>query len=332
MIAKDEESTVGRTLRSLAHQSIFDEFLVHILVYANGCSDRTAECASKAISKYLVDKITDFNVVDSLESGKSRSWNKAVHELTPLGTSIILFLDADIVIADPRVCEDMINLLCADKQAEACSGRPTKSFAIKKRPNWGERLSLWVSEAGRADRSINGSLYCLKAQAALTIWLPDETPVEDGFLNAMVRTRGFSRPDDASLVTQVDRTTHYYDPPNFLGVLSHERRVIVGTMINRWLFEHLWALKVTSTVGPMIRDLNRDNPPWVNRIVETRTRRKIWVIPKSVMLGRFPSLANSSLAKLALKIPFGVCVTVLNLIVCFLANRVLHRSGAAKSW
>lgn len=333
IIARNEEANIVRTIESLAGQTLFaGASAINLIVYANGCTDRTAECARMGIERALAGKLASSQVVDSPVGGKSRSWNKVVHEVAPADTDVFLFMDADIVLADDRVCADMLDLLRSNDDAVACTGRPTKSLVRKKHKSFIERLSLRVSENSRADRSINGSLYCIEADAASAIWLPDQTPGEDGFLNAMVRTRGFSRPDDARLVTQLSRTTHYYDAPDLWGTLGHEKRMIVGTMVNIWIFEHLWSLNSKVPLGPMVGELNQDRPGWVDDLITSHSSGKRWVVRKYLITSRMPKWRGGLDLRFAAKVALGTGATALNVAACMLANRALRRSGAAASW
>lgn len=333
IIARNEEAAIGRTIRSLSEQTLFDGARrINLVVLANGCTDDTAGCAKAAIDRHLSDKAAETLVVNWEKGGKSRSWNRLVHELAPADTGVFLFVDADIVLADAAVCRDLLTLLEGDPVAVACSGRPTKSVEVKHRKSLLNRLSLRVSEAGRYDRAINGSLYCIETATARQIWLPDETPGEDGFLNAMVRTQGFSRPDNPALVAQASRTTHYYDAPGPLGTVKHERRIIVGTMINIWMFEHFWALASPTPIGPIIRDRNRDDPQWVNAIIEAQLGKRWWVVRKSLLLSRLPRRGDGSWLAYLAKLPLGVVATLFMLATSWRANRVLRRAGAPAYW
>lgn len=333
IIARNEEAEIARTIGSLSRQTLFaGPHAVTVFVVANGCTDRTVPVARAAIDAHLAGVAKRAEVIDLTEGGKSRTWNRFVHELAPPETDVFLFLDADIELAHDRVCAEMLTVLERDPAAVACASRPTKSLVRKDHKSLVDRVSLLVSEESRADRSICGQLYYLRADVARTIWLPNETPGEDGFLNAMVRTRGFSRPDDPNLIAVADATTHYYDAPDLLGTFQHERRIIVGTAVNCWMFEHLWSLGATASVGPLIDQWNRTDPQWVSKLIGEHTRGKTWVISREILLTRLPNLRGASLTRIAWKAPLGAAATLFNGIASFRANKVLKRSGAAAIW
>ena len=264
--------------------------------------------------------------------GKSRAWNTAVHELAAPDTQIMMFIDADIRLASQEVIGDLIAKLSIDTKANACTGRPTKSVALRRNKRIIDKVSLQVSEDSRADRSINGSLYAVRMAALRDIWLPVPTPGEDGFLNAMVRTRGFSQPDDVTLVTQAERVTHYYQPPKLSAILSHERRMIIGTAVNIWLFEHFMALGPTQSVGPIIEQANRDTPGWVGTIIRKRIGHKAWAVPAQVLWWRFPRTNGQGLMAYCKRLPVGIIASGFNLVACVAANRILRAPKAEEIW
>lgn len=333
IIAKNEAASIGRLIASLADQTLFAAgSRIALIVYANGCDDGTAEAARTAIERHLGGRIAQSIVIDSPTGGKSRSWNKVVHDVAPADADYFLFLDADIALADAGVCEDVVALLRADGHAAASTGRPSKSIMRKASKSWLDRLSLRVSEDGRFDRAINGSLYCLKGATARSIWLPDETPGEDGFLNAMVRTGGFSHPDDPRLVVQAARTTHYYDAPGLLGTSKHEQRMIVATMINMWLFEYFWSLKSPVSVAPLIQQANAERPSWVDDLIRSQAGQRRWIVRSHLVLRRLPRWRENSPVRYLAKLPTGVAATALTAVAAWRANRTLRRAGAASFW
>jgi cellulose synthase/poly-beta-1,6-N-acetylglucosamine synthase-like glycosyltransferase len=62
---------------------------------ANGCTDRTPEVA-REFAANLAEHVS-FRVVELPEPGKSRTWNRFVHELSDPNTDYLILMDADIV-------------------------------------------------------------------------------------------------------------------------------------------------------------------------------------------------------------------------------------------
>lgn len=334
IIARNEAAAIGRTIRSLAQQDLFAQpgLAIDLIVLANGCTDDTASVARTAIAQDLGSSLRRAEVVETPIGGKSRAWNMVVHEEAAADTDLFLFIDADIELAGPEVCRELLERLLADDQAVACSGRPVKRIARKKAKSLTDRISLEVSEANRADRSINGSLYCAWASALRPIWLPVPTPGEDGFLNAMVHTRGFSAPPNCNLVTQAERVTHYFDPPRLGQIVAHEQRMVVGTAVNIWLFEHLMALSPKEPVGPLIGERNATDPNWVAKVVRERTGTRRWVVPRSLLFWRMPKLERGEPLRNLRRIPIGLVATAFSLVVAVIANSRLKQDSAAGYW
>src|SRR5688572_8342662 len=96
IFAHNEERAIGEMLSRFSRQSLFatPEHSVRVFVLANGCSDRTAEVAKAAFDKLYAPGQID--VVNLAEGGKSRTWNKFVHELSRPDTDFLLFCDADL--------------------------------------------------------------------------------------------------------------------------------------------------------------------------------------------------------------------------------------------
>jgi len=202
----------------------------------------------------------------------------------------------------------------------------------KERKSLVDRFSLAVSSQTRHQNAITGQLYAIKAEEARRIWLPDETPGEDGFLNAMVNTDGFTQVRPGPLVREHGRPTHYYDDLKPGDFVRHERRLIVGTVINRWIFEYLWSLDLSSPAGPLIRDLNNSEPDWVERIVRERATGQRWLIPNAIVFARMKTRAGEAIWKRAAFLPLAAAATLITVPPAIAANRLLKRTGAAKVW
>jgi len=331
IIARNEAANIGRTIASLAGQDLLgmSGISTDLIVLANGCTDDTIGVARQAVDRWLEGRLRHAVLVDTPVGGKSRAWNRVVHELAAPDTDLFLFLDADIELSGPRVCRELVEQLLHDGHAVACTGRPLKRIARKQRKSLAEKMSLEVSEANRVDRAINGSLYCAYASALAPIWLPEPTPGEDGFLNAMIQTRGFSAPADRNLVTQLDEVTHYYEPAPLNRILAHEQRMVVGTAVNIWLFEYLMDLRSSEPLGPLIGRRNAEEPGWVGKVVRQRTGSRAWVVPRSLLFWRLPAVDVRRPVTSLRRVPVGLAATAFSLVVALFANGRLKQEGAA---
>lgn len=333
ILGKDEEQTIAHCLKQISRQTLFERagLTAEILVVANGCADRTADRA-RACATELARPNLEFRVFDLPQGGKSRSWNRAVHEFSDPSADALLFVDSDISFADENVLARLVDGLQADETLAAYSGYPMKSAARKAHLDLVDRFSLLVSRNTRHVNAICGQLYIICGDVVRTIWLPDETPGEDGFLNAMVRTDGFSRSRNVANVRETDAVTHYFVAPPPLQFFAHERRMFVGTIINRWLFEYLWSLRLDEPAGPLIRDWNLERPDWPQEIIDRNIRGRKWLIPSEMLFGRLQSIRKIGLKRFIFRLPMAAAATLLTIPPAITANKTLKQKGAASHW
>lgn len=333
ILAKDEAAVIADALTQLCRQTFITDGrrAVHIHVVANGTTDDTVARAQGSASLFEGTAAT-LHVHDLHPGGKSRAWNKAVHSLTDPQTEIFVFLDADIHLASKDVVATLLDVLEKETAVQVCSGFPVKDLETKEKKSLVDRFSLKMSARTRHVGVVNGSLYAGRASCLRSIWLPDETPGEDGFLNAMVMTDGFSKAEDPSRVRMVDEPTHFFEAHSLGQFVNHERRLIVATVINRWIFELLWSLKLTSPAGELIDRWNREDPNWVEKLIRERGGNRAWMVPNAILFGRFGSNEAVPLWKRAAHLPAALAATLLTLPPAVKANGQLKRFGASKTW
>ncbi|MEP6784454.1 MAG: glycosyltransferase [Sphingomonadales bacterium] len=333
LLAKNEEKRIGATIASLSSQSIFSAgHSVSIIVVPNACTDNTAKVAQDAFDRHFGNSDAIFQVVETPNPGKSRAWNQLVHDIAPPDTDFFVFVDADIAFAYDDAIIDMFSVLDAHPETRVCAGWPRKDVSKKTKKTWIDRFSLTVSEQGGYEHAICGQLYVARGDALRTIWLPVPTPGEDGFLNAMVQTNGFSEPAIPVRVRRAPRVTHFFEAISIAEYFKHERRMIVGTAINTWMFEHFMALERTEPVGSKIRSLNESDHGWVQQVVTTRTAGKLWTLPPKLLTWRLDNLRNSNWTSFFRRVPFSVAATLLNIVPALSANVTLRRKGSGSIW
>ena len=333
VIARNEASTIGALVAQLATQTLLiDHENVDLFVVSNGSNDGTAEKARAAIDAELGATRVRSIVHDTTEGGKARSWNLAVHDLIDPASDIVIFLDADIELAHERVLSGLVERLVSRQDLRAVSGFPVKDIARKDRKTFIDRFSLKISSDSPAPHAINGSLYAVWMRELLKIWLPVPTPGEDGVLSAMLHTNGFTEPACLQRIERMPAPTHYFEAHDVAGFFKHERRMTLGTTINGWIFEHLWAGRHEHHVGTLIRDWNAHDPQWIDRLVAARVGNRIWALPPRMLSWRLHNLKGVGLRRALVRAPFSLGATILNLWPSIEANRMLKRKGAARYW
>lgn len=333
ILAKDEQESIGLCLRQLANQSIVraGTEVIEVLVVANGCTDDTVSVARASAGLFDGGRGT-LKVHDLPQGGKSRAWNRTIHEFAGDAVDTFVFLDSDVTLKNDGVIANLLSRLRSDTRLAAFSGFPVKDAETKSRKSVFDRFSLFVSSRTRHLDVINGSLYVVRASALRDIWLPNQIPGEDGFLNGMVSTRGFTQPADPNLVAASSEPTHYFHSHRPMEFVSHERRMIVGTMINRWLFEHFWSLKLDRPAGHLIRDWNAEDPVWIDKFVGRHAAKSNWLIPHAILFSRLRRHPGRPLWKYAASLPIALAATVSTLPPAILANKRLKQLGAAATW
>lgn len=340
MLARNEAAGIGATIASLLSQTVFDPAVaaargigrIELMIVPNGCTDDTAAVATRALAAIDLPHVKA-SVRDQPQGGKSRTWNAFVHELAPADTSIFLFIDADIAIPDASVVERLIAGLRDWPDAVVTTSEPLKDFSGNARAPLQERFSRRASAQASDPHAICGQLYAARAGALRRIWLPVATPGEDGFLCAMVTTTGFTHPPIMETVRRVPGARHFYVPDaGFDGFVKHEARLLAGTAVNIYVFEHLWAEASDEHAGTKIRRWNEADPQWVDRIVGQRTRGRRWRLPGQLFFMRLNALRGRSVAEIVRRAPVAIAATLLSLPPNIRANRILGRSQAASHW
>lgn len=333
IIAKDEETTIGRLVEQIAQQSILRrQYQIDVIVVSNGCTDRTASVAHDAFAKCIWPVNVTTKVYDTPDGGKARSWNLAVHELIDSSVDIVIFLDADIEMADQDVLADLIDELEGNANLLAVSGWPLKDIAKKSRKSLVDKFSLGVSEQTSFPHSINGSLYAVRMIELQRIWLPVPIPGEDGMLTAMLHTEGFSQPAVLERVGRASRPTHFFEAHSVAGFFQHEQRMAIGTTINGWLCEHFWDGDHKEHVGKLVRYRNMHDPNWVNDLISVNVGNRFWALPIRLLTWRLNNLREMGFGRMLLRAPLSIAATLLNIWPCVLANRTLKKRAAASYW
>lgn len=333
ILAHNEAERIGQTIESLFSQSVFLEpsrieaARWQIVVVPNGCTDRTAEHAKRALQA-AVEHTPHPNVgfvIDILDRpGKSNAWNELIHRVADIDTDFFVMMDADIEFGHPDTIANSITTLLATPSALVVVDKPLKDFTRRSNLNVLERISLYVSRTSNA-QGIAGSFYCARAAALRSVWMPIGLSVEDGFLAAMIQTDNFRGAPDASRIVRAEDASHYFEGLSRVrSVIMHEVRLVIGTLLNCYLcWDALLFLTPSNGegAGPVIRNLNDTEPNWYARMMANQiAARGLWIIPSAMLFRRWISWWSLPWSKKIVRLPLTVATFAFDLIVLTIAN------------
>lgn len=276
IFAYNEAGKIGHMLRSLLAQDLFTEpsYNVCLHILANGCTDGTITEAQQVISEHS----QAINAVyhDFPEGGKSRTWNRFVHDVSRPDAEVLAFLDADIQIPEHDMLRKLCEFLRSAPHLSGTPSQPVKDIAYDPSLRRGFMDKLIASAGGTLNdwkNAICGQLYLLKADVARSFYMPIGLPGEDGFVRAMVLTRNFSeegRPED--LIDGQEGLFHVYESERSIGALiKHQTRLVIGSAINAMIYARLR----NQPEATRMQDLKQSatDPDWLPRLLKDKLPR-----------------------------------------------------------
>lgn len=272
VFAHNEAGRIGPMLRDLCRQTLFDDpaFGVCLHILANGCTDATVAEARKAIAEYGPG--TRVVVHDIPEGGKSRTWNRFVHDFSRPEAEILAFLDADIQIPDPGMLKELCRFLRAAPDLAGVSSRPVKDIVHDPSLQNGIMDKLITAAGGTLNNwktSICGQLYLLGSDVARSFHIPIGLPTEDGFVRAMVQTENFSQ--EGAPVTRLDGRDdlfHIYASERSIGaLLRHQTRLVIGSAINAVIYARLRSLRTDDRMKAL--KSSAQDPSWLPDLLDS---------------------------------------------------------------
>lgn len=344
ILAWNEESSIAATI-----DSIFDQTLlrnppvscenIEIICVPNGCSDRTALVAREALNRGI-DKVqrsrTTTIICELQEPSKGNAWNRFVHEFSDSEADYLVFVDGDVRISHPETLANMIDVLEEHREFHISGARTIKHIQSKRWKAVSDYISLGASAIRREiPGQFAGCLYCGRAAVLRRFFLPDVLVGEDSFVNAMVNTDFFTRPQGMGrIVTPANASVNFEAYTSVRDVLRNLRRRAVSITINGMLYAEFWANATEEQdAGRLMQSWQQQNPNWSSELVGRKiAERGWWIVPKSVMwkwirrLGLFPWYKAIALS------PVVVVATIAEAIACVAANRALRRGKTGQLW
>lgn len=263
IFAHNEAAGIAAMLARLLAQDIFSDagFLARVMVLANGCSDDTVARAG----------VAGVEVVDLLEGGKSRTWNRFVHDLARGDADVLVFVDADIEFCDTGALRRLVQAMAGHW---VINSQPVKDIVAQ--PEGLSAMDKIIAAAGGGlddwRFAICGQLYAMPASVARRFHLPIGLPVEDGFLRAMVLTDALTGPEDFSRIGGAEGVSHIYASERSIAALiRHQVRIVIGSAVNFAAFGALTALPVAERHTELARAAA--DPGWLAGVLQARLPR-----------------------------------------------------------
>lgn len=236
IFAHNEAAGIAAMLQSLAAQDL-GGLSLRVLVLANGCTDDTVAIARSVDLPNLV-------ICDLPLGGKSRTWNRFVHDLSDPLAEVLIFADADIALPQTDSLRQLVAGLQADPALHVFNSQPVKDIAYE--PQSLSPIDRLIALAGGGlddwKTAICGQLYAMRAGPARALHLPIGLPVEDGFLRAMVLTDALTAPEDLTRISGGTVFHIYKSERGIAALIRHQVRIVIGSAVNAALFESLRAL------------------------------------------------------------------------------------------
>jgi len=217
------------------------------------------------------------------QASKPHAWNEFVHRLSDPTAEYLILMDADIELVNPGALEALVTMLNQTEHAHAVVGMPRKRVNKAVGRSLAARISMGYSRvSGQGPPNLNGGLYCARASILRQIWLPPEILVEDGFIKAMLVTAFFRQAEDRARLVRAPDAFYEFTP--YLQVSSlfrHQRRLIVGAVVNNLLYSRLWALPSDEKAGDYALRQSLTRPRWFNEMLAAHLgKRRWWVLPR----------------------------------------------------
>lgn len=340
VLAYNEESCIKKMIMGLFDQMLLKRrglpYQVEVCVVANGCLDNTVAVARRALdelSRTMPRVSGHVFVLDRAD--KSNAWNNYIHKFSSQQASYYILLDADIEFADEEVLCDIVVAAEASKNAKIVVDVPLKDIAKKQSKNFFDRLSLHYSDSRKLGLpKISGQLYCGEGRYLRTLFLPVGLPVEDGYLRAVTLTDSFRHEENFDYIERIDDVHHYFSGLSFFsGLVRHEIRLTLGSMINMILFDYLYRRSQCEDINLLINENNRNNPKWlegcVNEYVEKNGYRKIFSV---FAFRRVLDLKNISFRNFIINFCISITCLPLDFYITLRAILLIKRSQAIGYW
>lgn len=219
VLAHDEEGSIARMLASVARQTAWrsrraDER--ELVVYANGCRDRTAEVARAFAAEH-----PGVRVVETTERGKSQAWNAVRAELRR-DAEWWIFADADVLL-DWRAIDRLLDEGARSPGVAVVSSMTVASARYVPLSRRGCLESSRIESERWKDprRMVSARLYAIRRETAESLTLPPGLLNEDLFLTRLLGSERIVRCRGARVIAR--------EPARLGDIVRYQVRTRIGS-------------------------------------------------------------------------------------------------------
>lgn len=347
IMAWNEESSIGATLKSLFQQSVFQKLNARkqrceVLCIPNGCTDGTAEVARGLFERMRREHPCALaftgRVMELEEPGRNNAWNRFVHDFSARESRFLYLMDADILFHHPDTIYNLFAALERNPHGCVSSGRQIKEVFFKKRKTMRDRLSLATSDmTGTIAGRFSGQLYCMRSDIARRLYLPrDLGATDDGFFKAVICRNFLTGELDASRILAVPDAAHIYEAYVRPGdILNNQKRQMIGQTSVHVLVEHLKALPREERIhlADTLRRKEEEDPDWLKKLLDAHLSRTryFWRLFPGLLTFRFRRLMKLKGLRKVTHLPAAMAGFAVTMIACRRAFHALKR-GQTYYW
>ena len=229
VFAHNEARSIARMLGELMRQETTG-LDVRILVLANGCTDDTVTQARSFVPPGAnVNSTARIEVIDLLQGGKSRTWNRFVHEVSRPDVDVLIFSDADIALPEPDSLVRLVQGLLSNPRLHAFNSHPIKDIVY--RP---QDLSMME-----------------KAIA----------------MGAMILTDVMTMEEDLSRLDGGDVFHIFASERSVLSLIRHQTRIVIGSAVNSVAFAALHELPKDQRRSALAKAAGQES--WLSEVIRS---------------------------------------------------------------
>lgn len=329
----NEEENVETIFLDIINQDIFlrSDIKVSIYFLVNGSTDRSIQIVTDLCERY---RKYNLKVCNFEQSGKSRTWNRFVHEISDEFVDVFIMLDADIRIREAHVFSWLVDGFDNDPELRVLTSRPVKDidFAPAKLSLVQKLISKGGGTANNWKTSVCGQLYSVRGVYLKNLWMPIGLPVEDGFLRAMVLTDFLTSFRENERIGGNESVFHIYKSiMNINELFKHQTRIIVGSAINAEIFRILRNNNFSSQeAGEFFQKISLEED-WIERIVSNNLPKVPYgYVPFHFIFKRIRNILQDGIE--LNRIPVLFIGTVFDMIIYILASVRMARGVKSGYW